>query len=69
MLPDRRVLPLAFETMNATQCTHGAVLKFRDVVTQRDWSGIKPPVLQEASAVDSNNYITDLILHHLKDGV
>lgn len=68
ILPDQRVLPLAFEQMNASQCTYGAVMKFRDVSTQREWSGITPPVVQETSAVDSNIYITDLILHHLQDG-
>lgn len=68
VLPDRRIVPSAFEQMNATQCTYGAVMKFRDVRTQTEWNGIKPPVVQETKAVDGNTFITDLILHHLKDG-
>lgn len=67
-LPDGRVLPLAFEQMNAQQCTYGAVMKFRDVDTLREWNGIHPPVVHESKAVVSNTFLTDLILHHLKDG-
>lgn len=67
LLPDLRVLPFAFEQMNASQCTYGAVMKFRDVGTQRDWEGITPPVVQETKAVDCNTFITDLILHYLRD--
>lgn len=68
ILRDGRVLPSAFEQMNATQCTYGAVMKYRDVRTQNEWLGIKPPVVHETKAVDSNTFITDLVLHHLKDG-
>lgn len=67
-LPDRRVVPSAFEQMNATQCTYGAVMKFRDVETRNEWQGIRPPVVHETKAVDCNTFLTDLILHHLKDG-
>lgn len=65
-LPGGRIQPEAFEQMNATQCTLGAVYQFRNSRESDNWNGLVPPVLHEATAVHLVTYVTDYILHHLK---
>jgi hypothetical protein len=66
-LRDKRVLPLAFEQMNAAECMHGAVMMYRDVSTQRFWLGsYSPPAVHETQPISCDTYITDYILHHLQ---